>query len=68
MHEIKRETLLSINENSLLRSLFLTYHVIESEQEKDEVLIEIFKFVVTNKKFGALFSASFSVLDKTRSV
>ena len=35
-----------MQESSLLRSLFLMYQAVESEKEKDDILIEIFKFLL----------------------
>ena len=55
VHEQKRETLLKMQESSLLRSLFLTYQAVESDKEKDDILIEIFKFLLHNTNLWAYF-------------
>ena len=55
VHEQKREILLQMQESSLLRSVFLTYQVVESDEEKDDVLIEIFKFLLHNTNLWAYF-------------
>lgn len=55
VHQQKKETLLKMQESSLLRSLFLTYQAVESEEEKDDALIEIFKFLLHNTNLWAYF-------------
>ena len=55
VHEQKRETLLLMQENSLLRALFLTYQAVESDEEKEDVLMEIFKFMLANTNLKSLF-------------
>ena len=55
VHEQKRETLLLMRENSLLRALFLTYQAVESDEEKEDVLMEIFKFMLANTNLKSLF-------------
>ena len=55
VHEQKRETLLLMQENSLLRALFLTYQAVESDEEKEGVLMEIFKFMLANTNLKSLF-------------
>ena len=55
VHDLKRDTLLKMQESSLLRSLFLTYQAVESEKEKDDILIEIFKFLLHNTNLWQYF-------------
>ena len=55
VQELKREMLLKMQGSSLLRSLFLSYQVVQSKKEKDEILNEIFKFMVDNSDLQSYF-------------
>ena len=55
VQELKREMLLKMQGSSLLRSLFLSYQVVQSNKEKDEILNEIFKFMVDNADLQSYF-------------
>ena len=55
VQELKREMLLKMQGSSLLRSLFLSYQVVQSKKEKDDILNEIFKFMVDNADLQSYF-------------
>ena len=55
VQELKREMLLKMQGSSLLRSLFLSYQVVQSKKEKDDILKEIFKFMVDNADLQSYF-------------
>jgi Putative transposase, YhgA-like len=55
VHEIKQEILLKMQDDNLLRGLFLAYHAIESKEKKENALLEIFKFVKNRKYFEQFF-------------
>ena len=55
VQEQKRDMLLKMQGSSLLRSLFLSYQVVQSKKEKDEILNEIFKFMVDNADLQSYF-------------
>ena len=46
VQELKRATLLQMQESSLLRTLLLTYQAVVSDKEKEDILMEIFKFML----------------------
>ena len=44
-----------MQDDNLLRGLFLAYHAIESKEKKENALLEIFKFVKNRKYFEQFF-------------
>jgi hypothetical protein len=55
VHEIKQDALLKMKDDNLLRGLFLAYHAVENKAQKDNVLLEVFKFVKNQDYFEHFF-------------
>jgi hypothetical protein len=55
VHSIAQDALLKMSEDNLLRSLFLAYQAIENPDSKDDILIEIFKFIKEKQYLTTFF-------------
>ena len=65
VQKIKRDILLKIQEVSLLRGLFLAYQAVEHPDEKDGILIEVFKFLKNENYLTHFFQPLLAFIMKT---
>lgn len=55
VHSIKQDVLLQMRGDTLLRGLFLAYQAVESVEQKEDTLIEVFKFVEVKQYLNQFF-------------
>jgi hypothetical protein len=65
VQKIKRPILLQMKEDGLLRGLFLAYQAVEHPDEKDGILIEVFKFLKNENYLTHFFQPLLAFIMKT---
>jgi Putative transposase, YhgA-like len=65
VQKIKRTILLKMEEEGLLRGLFLAYQVVEHPDEKDDILLEVFKFLKNENYLTHFFQPLLAFIMKT---